>query len=65
MSLFQGKDLAAYLPILKAYLGHDSFRDTARYLRLTAELYPDITAKMEQAFGHVIPVAGGDDHEAN
>ena len=63
--VFQGKDLAAYLPILKAYLGHDSFRDTARYLRLTAELYPDITAKMEQAFGHVIPVAGGDDHEAN
>lgn len=60
--VLQGKDLAAYLPILKAYLGHNSFRDTSRYLRLTAELYPDITAKMEQAFGHVIPSTGGDRH---
>jgi integrase/recombinase XerD len=63
--VLQGKDLAAYLPILKTYLGHDSFRDTARYLRLTAELYPDITAKMEQAFGHVVPSIGGDSHEAD
>ncbi len=60
--VLQGKDLAAYLPILKAYLGHDSFRDTARYLRLTAELYPDITAKVEHAFGHVVPTTGGHDH---
>ena len=63
--VLQGKDLAAYLPILKTYLGHDSFRDTSRYLRLTAELYPDITAKVERAFGHVIPSMGGDDHEAD
>ncbi len=60
--VLQGKDLAAYLPILKAYLGHDSFRDTARSLRLTAELYPDITAKVEHAFGHVVPTTGGQDH---
>jgi len=25
----QGKDLAAYLPVLKTYLGHDSFEETA------------------------------------
>ena len=60
--VLQGKDLAAYLPILKAYLGHDSFRDTARYLRLTAELYPDITAKVEHAFGPIVPTTGGHDH---
>jgi integrase len=59
--VFQGKDLAAYLPILKTYLGHHSFSDTAQYLRLTAELYPDITKKMEVAYGHVIPITGGDD----
>ena len=63
--VLQGKDLAAYLPILKTYLGHDSFRDTARYLRLTAELYPNIMAKVEHVFGHVIPSVGGDDHETN
>jgi len=63
--VFQGKDLAAYLPILKAYLGHHSFRDTSRYLRLTAELYPDITAKIEHAFGNIIPSTGGDSHETD
>jgi integrase len=63
--VLQGKDLAAYLPLLKTYLGHNSFRDTSQYLRLTADLYPDITAKMEKTFGDVIPHVGGDDHETN
>ena len=31
----------------------------------TSELYPDITATVEHAFGHVIPAMGGDDHETN
>ncbi|MEN8237325.1 MAG: tyrosine-type recombinase/integrase [Pseudomonadota bacterium] len=63
--VLQGKDLAAYLPILKTYLGHGSFSDTAHYLRLTAELYPDITLKVEHAFGDVIPLIAGDDHETD
>ncbi len=63
--VLQGKDLAAYLPVLKTYLGHKSFRDTAKYLSLTAELYPDITAKVEKAFGHVIPSLGDSHHETN
>ena len=63
--VLQGKDLAAYLPILKTYLGHYSFRDTSKYLKLTAELYPDITLKVEQAFGHVIPPIGGENHETD
>jgi integrase len=63
--VLEGKDLAAYLPVLKTYLGHHSFRDTSQYLRLTAELYPDITAKVEYAFGHVIPAMGGDGYETN
>lgn len=63
--VLQGKDLAAYLPILKTYLGHYSFRDTSKYLKLTAELYPDITVKVERAFGHVIPSIGGENHETD
>jgi hypothetical protein len=51
--------LAAYLPLLKTYLGHYSFQDTAYYLRLTAELYPDITARVEQPFGYVVPDVDG------
>jgi site-specific recombinase XerD len=63
--VMQGKDLAVYLPILKTYLGHGSFRDTSHYLRLTAEVYPDITAKVEQAFGYIIPTIGDEAHEAD
>ncbi len=63
--VFQGKDLAAYLPILQTYLGHKSFSDTAKYLSLTAELYPDITTKVEKVFGHVIPSLGGGNHETH
>jgi len=63
--VLEGKDLTAYLPILKTYLGHHSFSDTSQYLRLTAELYPDITAKVEHAFGHVIPAMGGDGLETD
>jgi len=54
----EGKDLSAYLPILKTYLGHTHFRETAYYLRLTADLYPTITAQVEQVFGHMIPHIG-------
>jgi integrase/recombinase XerD len=63
--VLDGKDLAAYLPVLKTYLGHHSFSDTSQYLRLTAELFPDITAKVEHAFGHVIPKMVDDDHETD
>ncbi|WAH38845.1 tyrosine-type recombinase/integrase [Alicyclobacillus dauci] len=63
--VLEGKDLAAYLPVLKTYLGHHSFRDTSQYLRLTAELYPDITAKVSDAFGHVIPMLDGTGHDAD
>ena len=47
------------LPILKTYLGHDSFRETAYYLRMTADVLPDIRLKLEGAFGDIIPTAGG------
>lgn len=62
--VLEGKDLTSYLPVLKTYLGHHSFSDTSQYLRLTAELFPNITAKMEHAFGHVLPTMG-DCHETN
>ncbi|MFD0961610.1 tyrosine-type recombinase/integrase [Paenibacillus chungangensis] len=51
----QGKDLAAYLPILKTYLGHDSFAETAYYLRLTADVFPDLTLKLEGRYPDIIP----------
>ena len=56
----QGKDLLTMLPILKTYLGHESFRETAYYLRMTADVFPDIRLKLEGTFGDIIPIPGGE-----
>jgi integrase/recombinase XerD len=50
-----GEDLDAKLPLLATYLGHVNLSGTQRYLRLTAELFPEITARADAAFGDVIP----------
>jgi integrase len=50
-----GKDLRAYLPILQAYMGHVLPEDTAYYLHLTADLFPNITAQVETTQGCIIP----------
>ena len=55
----QEKDLTAYLPVLKTYMGHDSFQDTAYYLRLTADVFPNITLKLETHYPEIIPELGG------
>jgi integrase len=58
----QGKDLAAYLPVLKTYMGHDSFTNTAYYLHLTVDMFPDITQKLEIRYPRIIPeLKGGTD----
>ena len=43
----QGLDLENLIPYLSAYLGHNDFKGTQVYLRLTAEMYPDITEKAD------------------
>ena len=53
-----GKDLLNALPYLSAYLGHADFRGTEYYLRLTAEVYPDLVAQLEAALGSIIPQGG-------
>ncbi|MDQ1305205.1 MAG: hypothetical protein QG671_1036 [Actinomycetota bacterium] len=50
-----GQDVGALLPVLQTYLGHSSIADTAYYLRLTAESYPDITARIHHVLGDVVP----------
>jgi integrase len=61
----QGKDLMAMLPVLKTYMGHDSFNETAYYLRMTADVFPDILMKLEGTFGDIIPSMGGDSYETD
>lgn len=50
-----GIDAGNALPYLSAYLGHVNTQATHTYLRLTAELFPEIVAKTEAFAGHVIP----------
>jgi integrase/recombinase XerD len=50
-----GEDLDAKLPLLATYLGHVYLSGTQHYLHLTAELFPEITARADAAFGDVIP----------
>jgi integrase len=48
-------DLDAKLPLLATYLGHQHLSGTQYYLHLTAELFPEIAARLDAAFGEVIP----------
>jgi len=54
----EGKDLTTCLPYLMTYMGHSDLRATQYYLRLTADMYPEIIAAVEAQFGYIIP--GGD-----
>ena len=58
-----GEDIGALLPVLQAYMGHSSISDTAYYLRLTAESYPHIAARVRREYGGIVPpVTGGTGH---
>ncbi|MHB1485530.1 MAG: tyrosine-type recombinase/integrase [Saccharofermentanales bacterium] len=50
-----GNELTNLMPYLSTYLGHSDFRGTQYYLRLTADLYPDIIKRSEAAFEYLIP----------
>ena len=53
-----GEQVNALLPVLSSYLGHVNLGSVNRYLRLTADVFPDITRRVEQYFGYVIPNGG-------
>lgn len=49
-------DLYCYLPVLSTYLGHKSLRGTNIYVRLTAEMYPELLKKASLVCARVFPV---------
>ena len=63
----QDKDLTIFFPVLKTYMGHDSFEETAYYLRMTADVFPNITLKIERKYLDIIPQLeeGGNYNETN
>lgn len=50
-----GIDLYASLPILSNYLGHQSIGATDHYVRLTANMYPDLINDMDRVCLDVFP----------
>lgn len=51
----QGIDLYTSLPIISAILGHKTLSGTEKYVRLTKEMYPDITDKMSEFNSFIYP----------
>lgn len=49
-------DLYYSLPLLSTYLGHQSLEATDSYVRLTAEMYPDLIKKTSDICSSVFPV---------
>jgi integrase len=50
-----GIDLYASLPVLSNYLGHQSLEATNHYVRLTANMYPDLIKKVDMVCLDVFP----------
>ena len=59
----EGKDLLTYLPYMRTMLGHESFEESAYYLKLTAEVYPFIRESLARSFPSVIGEVSFSDHE--
>lgn len=53
-------DITALLPYLSSYLGHKGLQETAYYLRLTADMFPQVTDLLLHELGDIIPEIGGD-----
>lgn len=59
----EGKDLIAYLPYMRTMFGHESFEETAYYLKLTAERFPYIKERMKESFPDLVKEAEINEHE--
>lgn len=60
-----GMDLYYSIPILSTYIGHKSVEATNKYVRLTAELYPNLLNKLNAAYQYVFPEIDLDTHPNN
>jgi integrase len=61
--LAKGIDYRAALPLLSVYMGHSTISATGKYLKLTAEAYPEISELMEGKLGSLIPTWEADEDE--
>jgi integrase/recombinase XerD len=43
------------LPLLMTYMGHATLSETGKYLKLTAEAFPDLVEQINKIFGAIMP----------
>jgi len=61
-----GLDLYYSLPILSAYLGHQSLVATEKYVRLTADMYPSVVENANKLYPFLFPdLFNSNDDETN
>ena len=58
----EGKDLLNLIPYLSAYMGHSDYKATQYYLRLTAEIYPEMVEMLAAECMDIVP-PGGEGYE--
>jgi integrase/recombinase XerD len=51
----EGMDLYCSWPYLSAYLGHQSLESTEQYVRLTAQMYPELLKDTDRLYVNVLP----------
>lgn len=61
----QDRDLMVLIPMMRTYLGHQTFNETAYYLRWTADVFPDIRMKLEKCYEDIIPEMEGFSYETD
>lgn len=52
-----------YLPYMRTMLGHETFDETAYYLKLTAAAFPFIRDSLDKAFPDIIGEVSFSEHE--
>lgn len=58
-----GEDLDNMLPILQAYVGHNSISSTSYYFHMTNDILNELGTLSEKKLGYLIPKVDGDSHE--
>ncbi len=58
-----GMDVYTALPILATYLGHNDIAVTERYVRLTADIFPEILARIDSYCNTIIPEVLSDEND--
>lgn len=53
-------DITTAFPYLSSYLGHTDLYATQKYLRLTADVYPQLIERLEDKYGDIFPKLKGD-----